>query len=397
MPRIVTAAFVGWLLVLLGQSAIVHAQTDPRSLIEAMQANRESINPLECDYTLTNYEAASLRDAVEGRMRETKDERFRTLLGVLKLRDETVLIRERYDTPPQDQGFDVSTGQGVVRFVSTQYLGEGPLRFSDYLFFKSASLFEPQDQLFQRWTQSDTPWSYLVGGDWGWDMYEELRRSIDKNKCSVSRGVDALGRDVEILRSDDGVRRDYYFSSAHGGLLVQIDLYLERRSGAFKSTCVTDIIRAPGGGYFPRRTLSFSHDTAVGDPNRNLRLVKVLVANRVDFTPKLRDEDFELTVAAGTGLNLGMDSRATGGFATDRKLLARDLPQLKQELIESTARRRRLQSLGLTPVPTAEPGSSRRLAVRLLPWLLATAAIASLAWVVRRRPRVWWSPGHNPP
>ncbi|MFO0001462.1 MAG: hypothetical protein ACK559_10045, partial [bacterium] len=79
------------------------------------------------------------------------------------------------------------------------------------------------------------------------------------------------------------------------------------------------------------------------------------------------------------------------GFATDRKLLARDLPQLKQELLESTARRHRLQSLGLTPVPTAEPGGARRLAVRLLPWLLAAAAIASLAWVVRRRQGVWSS------
>jgi hypothetical protein len=120
-------------------------------------------------------------------------------------------------------------------------------------------------------------------------------------------------------------------------------------------------------------------------------LAEVLVADRVDFTPNLRDEDFELTVAAGTGVNLGMDSRATGGFATDRKLLARDLPQLKQELLENTARQRRLQSLGLTPVPTAEPGGARRLAVRLLPWLLAAAAIASLAWVVRRRQGAWSS------
>ena len=80
--------------MMLGQLAIVHAQTDPRILIEAMQANRESINPLECDYSVTNYEAASLRDALQGRMRETKDERFRTLRGVLKLRDETVLAME---------------------------------------------------------------------------------------------------------------------------------------------------------------------------------------------------------------------------------------------------------------------------------------------------------------
>jgi hypothetical protein len=91
MPRIVTAAFVGWLLVLLAQSAIVHAQTDPRILIEAMQANRESINPLECEYSVTNHEAASLRDALEGRMRETADPRYATLHGVLKLRDETIL------------------------------------------------------------------------------------------------------------------------------------------------------------------------------------------------------------------------------------------------------------------------------------------------------------------
>ena len=391
MHRFMKATVVAFQAAVLVLPGVLQAQTDPRIVIEAMQANRESINPLECDYSVTNYEAASLRDALEGRMRETKDERFRTLRGVLKLRDETVLIRERYDTPPQDQGFDGSTGQGVVRFVSTQYLGEGTLRFSDYLFFKSASLFEPQDQFFQQWTQSNSPWSYLVGGDWGWDMYGELRRSIDKSKCSVSRGVDALGRDVEILRCDDGARRDYFFSSAHGGLLVQIDLYLERRGQAFKSTCVTDIIRAPGRGYFPRRTLSFSHDTAVGDPSRNLLLVKVLVADRVDFTPRLRDEDFELTVAAGTGLNLGMESRATGGFATERKLLARDLPQLKQELIESTARRRRLQSLGLAPVPSAEPGSARRLAVRVLPWLLATGAIASLACVLRRRSGIWSS------
>jgi hypothetical protein len=86
-----------------------------------------------------------------------------------------------------------------------------------------------------------------------------------------------------------------------------------------------------------------------------------------------------------------METRATEGFATERKLLARDLPQLKQELIESTARRRRLQSLGLAPVPTAEPGSARRLAVRALPWLLATGAIASLAWVLRRRSGIWFS------
>ena len=393
MPRIVTAAVVGWLMTCLGQLAIVHAQTDPRIVIEAMQANRESINSLECDYSVTNYEAASLRDALEGRMRETKDERFRTLRGVLKLRDETVLIRERYDTPPQDRGFDGSTGQGVVRFVSTQYLGEGTLRFSDYPFFKSASLFEPQDQFFQRWTHSNTPWSYMAGCDWGWNMYEDLRRAIDQKKCSVSRGVDALGRDVDILRCDDEDHWDYYFSTAHAGLLVQIMGFenSDRRQEPIRSTCVTEISRAPGGGYFPRRTLGFSHNTAVGDPNRNLFLVEVLVADRVDFTPRLRDEDFELTVAAGTGLNLGMESRATGGFATERKLLARDLPQLKQELIESTARRRRLQSLGLAPVPTAEPGSARRLAVRALPWLLATGAIASLAWVLRRRSGIWFS------
>jgi hypothetical protein len=84
-------------------------------------------------------------------------------------------------------------------------------------------------------------------------------------------------------------------------------------------------------------------------------------------------------------------------FSKERKLLARDLPQLKQEAIENTARQRRLQSLGLTPVPTAEPGGARRLAVRLLPWLLATAAVASLAWVVRRRQGVWSTPRHNPP
>jgi hypothetical protein len=383
-------AFQAAVLVLPG---VLQAQTDPRILIEAMQANRESINPLECEYTLTNYEAASLRDALEGRMRETADERFRTLRGVLKLRDETVLIRERYDTPSQNLGFDGSTGQGVVRFVSTQYLGEGTLRFSDYLFFKSASLFEPQDQLFQRWTLSKTPWSYMAGCDWGWNVYEDLRRAIDQKKCSVSRGVDALARQVEILRCDDADHWDYSFSTAHGGLLVQMVGFEDgdRQRDPIRSTCVTEISRAPGGGYFPRRTLSFSHNTPVGDPSRNMFLAEVLVADRVDFTPNLRDEDFELTVAAGTGVNLGMDSRATGGFATDRKLLARDLPQLKQELLENTARQRRLQSLGLTPVPTAEPGGARRLAVRLLPWLLAAAAIASLAWVVRRRQGAWSS------
>jgi hypothetical protein len=202
-----------------------------------------------------------------------------------------------------------------------------------------------------------------------------------------------LGREVDILRCDDFDRRDFYFSSAHGGLLVQLDLYLGHPQQLAKNTCVTDIVRAPGGGYFPRRTLSFSHNTAVGDPSRNLFLVKVLLADRIDFSPKLRDEDFELTIAADTGLNLGMDNRATGGgvFSKERKLLARDLPQLKQEAIENTARQRRLQSLGLTPVPTTEPGGARRLAVRLLPWLLAAAAIASLAWVVRRRQGVWSS------
>jgi hypothetical protein len=84
-------------------------------------------------------------------------------------------------------------------------------------------------------------------------------------------------------------------------------------------------------------------------------------------------------------------------FSAERKLLARDLPQLKQEAIENTARRHRLQSLGLTPVATAEPGSARRLAVRVLPWLLATGAIASLAWVLRRRSGIWSTPSHNPP
>ena len=334
-------------------------------------------------------EALRARHSFAARAADHDNIEFRWEADVLGLEGETtleaILIRERYDTPPQDSGLDVSTGQGAVRFVATQHLTEGTLRFSNYPYFKGASLFEPHEEKFQRWTSSHTPWSYNSGCDWGWNVYEDLRRAIDQRKCSVSRGIDALGREVDILRCDDLDRRDYYFSSAHGGLLVQLDLYLGHPQQLAKNTCVTDIVRAPGGGYFPRRTLSFSHDTAVGDPNRNLRLVKVLVSNRVDFTPKLRDEDFELTVAAGTGVNLGMDSRATGGFATDRKLLARDLPQLKQELIESTARRRRLQSLGLTSVPTAESGSSRRLAVRLLPWLLATAAIASLAWVVGRQ------------
>ncbi|MFN9196784.1 MAG: hypothetical protein ACK5WR_01780 [Planctomycetaceae bacterium] len=395
MARIVTAAVVGWLVSYLGQTAIVHAQTDPRILIEAMQANRESINPLECDYSVTNYEAASLRDALEGRMRETADHRYATLHGVLKLRDEMILIRERYDTPPQDSGLDASTGQGAIRFVATQYLTEGTLRFSNHPYFKGATLFEPHEENFQKWTSSHTPWSYNSGCDWGWNVYETLRGAIDQKKCSVTRGVDALGRDVEILRCEDADRRDYYFSSTHGDLLVQIDLYFQRdqQQQPSKRTCVTDIVRAPGGGYFPRRTLSFSYNTAVGDPNRNLFLVKELVADRVDFNPKLRDEDFELTIAADTGLILGMDSRATGGgvFSAERKLLARDLPQLKQEAIENTARRHRLQSLGLTPVPTAEPGGARRLAVRLLPWLLAAAAIASLARVVRRRQGVWSS------
>jgi len=389
------ATVVAFQAAVLVLPSVLQAQTDPRILIEAMQANRESINPLECEYSVTNHEAASLREALEGRMRETADPRYATLHGVLKLRDETILIRERYDTPPQDSGLDVSTGQGAVRFVATQHLTEGTLRFSNYPYFKGASLFEPHEEKFQRWTSSHTPWSYNSGCDWGWNVYETLRRAIDKKQCSVTRGVDAMGREVDILRCDDLDRRDYYFSTAHGGLLVQIDWYLQRDQPQqpSDSTCVTDIVRAPGGGYFPRRTLSFSHNNSVGDPSRNLFLVEVLLADRVDFQPKLRDEDFELTIAADTGLILGMDNRATGGgvFSKERKLLARDLPQLKQEAIENTARQRRLQSLGLTPVPTAEPGGARRLAVRLLPWLLATAAIASLAWVVRRRQGVWSS------
>ena len=395
MHRFMKATVVAFQAAVLVLPGVLQAQTDPRIVIEAMQANRESINPLECEYSVTNHEAASLRDALEGRMRETADPQYATLHGVLKLRDEMILIRERYDTPPQDSGLDASTGQGTVRFVATQHLTEGTLRFSNHPYFKGATLFEPHEENFQKWTSSHTPWSYNSGCDWGWNVYETLRGAIDKKKCSVTRGVDALGRDVEILRCEDADRRDYYFSSTHGGLLVQIDLYFQRdqQQQPSKRTCVTDIVRAPGGGYFPRRTLSFSYNTAVGDPNRNLFLVKELVADRVDFNPKLRDEDFELTIAADTGLILGMDSRATGGgvFSAERKLLARDLPQLKQEAIENTARRHRLQSLGLTPVPTAEPGGARRLAVRLLPWLLAAAAIASLARVVRRRQGVWSS------
>ena len=393
------ATVVAFQAAVLVLPSVLQAQTDPRILIEAMQANRESINPLECEYSVTNHEAASLREALEGRMRETADPRYATLHGVLKLRDEMILIRERYDTPPQDSGLDVSTGQGAVRFVATQHLTEGTLRFSNYPYFKGASLFEPHEEKFQRWTSSHTPWSYNSGCDWGWNVYETLRRAIDKKQCSVTRGVDALGREVDILRCDDLDRRDYYFSTAHGGLLVQLDLYLGHPQQLAKNKCVTDIVRAPGGGYFPRRTLSFSHNNSVGDPSRNLFLVEVLLADRVDFQPKLRDEDFELTIAADTGLILGMDSRATGGgvFSAERKLLARDLPQLKQEAIENTARRHRLQSLGLTPVATAEPGSARRLAVRVLPWLLATGAIASLAWVLRRRSGIWSTPSHNPP
>jgi hypothetical protein len=401
MHRFMKATVVAFQAAVLVLPSVLQAQTDPRILIEAMQANRESINPLECEYSVTNHEAASLREALEGRMRETADPRYATLHGVLKLRDEMILIRERYDTPPQDSGLDVSTGQGAVRFVATQYLTEGTLRFSNYPYFKGASLFESFEEYFQKWTSSHTPWSYNSGCDWGWNVYEDLRSAIDQRKCSVSRGIDALGREVDILRCDDADRLDYYFSSVHGGLLVQIDWYLQRdqQQQPSDSTCVTDIVRAPGGGYFPRRTLSFSHNNAVGDPSRNLFLVKVLLADRIDFSPKLRDEDFELTIAADTGLNLGMDNRATGGgvFSKERKLLARDLPQLKQEAIENTARQRRLQSLGLTPVPTAEPGGARRLAVRLLPWLLAAAAVASLAWVVRRRQGVWSTPRHNPP
>ena len=397
MARIVTTAVVGWLVSYLGQTAIVHAQTDPRILIEEMQANRESINPLECAYSVINYEAGSLRDALEDRLTRTTDPRFATLRGVLKLREEMVLIRERYDSAPKDTGLDLSTGQGTVRFVSTQHLTEGTLRFSNYPFFKGAQLIEPQEEYFQKWTSSHTPWSYNNGCDWGWNVYETLRGAVNKQKCSVSRGVDALGREVEILRCEEGPPFDYSVSRAHGGLLVQLDFYDDRRQQLLQTTCVTEITRAPGGGYFPRRVVSYSSQTPVGDPGLNRFLVEVLLADRIDFTPRLRDEDFELTIEAGTALHLGMDSRATGGFSSERKLLARDLPRLKQQVMELEERRQRSLSLGLAPVPSAEPGSARRLAVRVLPWLLAAGAIASLAWVLRRRSGVWSTSSHNPP
>ncbi|MFN6107645.1 MAG: hypothetical protein ACK5EA_24760, partial [Planctomycetaceae bacterium] len=122
MHRFMKATVVAFQAAVLVLPGVLQAQTDPRIVIEAMQANRESINPLECEYSVPNHEAASLRDALEGRMRETADNRYATLHGVLKLRDEMILIRERYDTQPQDSGLDASTGQVSIRFVATQYL-----------------------------------------------------------------------------------------------------------------------------------------------------------------------------------------------------------------------------------------------------------------------------------
>ena len=372
--------------------------TEPRVLIEGMQANIDRFNPVVCEWECKQYKAVDLSAALAGQLEPTPGEGG---LGrwIASANHQMVSVRAQNAEPKQAAPFLPKAKDTLVATTSMEWLSDGTVLLHPSSVSWMHALFSRDEENFRQVSPVSTPWNGFAGFPPLGVLRTELLRHLERGELEAGTSQDLLGRPTETLTRAVGTQSflRYHFSRAHGELCVQTD-YLDQRGLSFCNV-VQEIRACENGGFFPARMLDLGMHPVDGQPGID---VNTYVTTRLEIVEP-DPADLALTLPAGSRLYGSRDAGSVLVGPTNR-VHARELADYWSRAQLAADIRSPLKSLPVseaaptaknpttdkptTDKPAAEnPGQPVAHGPRWLGLGLAVVILPAFAWIVWLRVR----------
>ncbi|MFM8285302.1 MAG: hypothetical protein ACKOGA_01075 [Planctomycetaceae bacterium] len=352
--------------------------TEPRALIEGMQANIDRFNPVVCEWECKEHKAVDISAALAGKLQPSPGEggwgRW-----IASANHHLVSVGAKNAQGKKSSGFHPESGDKVIGAPSMAWLSDGTVLLHPSSVSWMHALFSRDEDNFSQLSPASTPWSSFAGFPPLGVLRTELLRHLERGELEAGTSQDMLGRPTETLTRPVGTQSflRYHFSRAHGDLCVQTD-YLDQRGLSF-CNLVQEIRACENGGFFPVRMLDLGMHPVDGQPGID---VNIYVTTRLEIVEP-DPAALALTLPAGSRL-YGSRDAASVLVGPTNQVHARELAGYWSRAQAAADEKSALNSLQASEVvPAGENPDLHVPAWKPLLWLGVPTLILAAIWCRR--------------